>query len=60
MAFQKKGSLWENTGPNGKYLSGLANEDIKKGDRIFVFKVKDKSNDKAPDFNLAVGDKERE
>ena len=57
MAFQKRGSLWENEGPNGKFLSGIANEDIRKGERIFVFKVKEKSKDTAPDFNLAVGDK---
>jgi len=60
MGFQKVASLWENMGKKGKYLSGQANEDIKKGDKLFVFKVGEKMNPKGPDYTVSRGDGNRE
>lgn len=51
----KIGALWGKTSKNGEFfLSGIIEKGCEPGTRIVVFKVKEKSSEKAPDYKIMV------
>ena len=64
MGLDLRASLWEqkktdhDSGKVSVYLSGVCNKDIKKGDRILVFKAKNRKDEKSPHFyvNVSIDD----
>lgn len=53
---KRVGGLWLGTGKKGQYLSGVMDEDIPSGCRLFVFRNHNKKTDKSPDYSLLIAD----